>query len=110
MADAIEKAWRSGARFDAWSERFELERWSRAFEECGIDALAIATRQTDKDAVLPWAHISTGVSIEYLWSEREKALAAATTPDCSFDGCTGCDACDDLGVQIVLGGDIRGSR
>ena len=44
----------------------------------------------------------------YLVAERELALAAAVTPDCSFDGCTGCDVCADLGVDIRLAGASRG--
>lgn len=60
------------------------------------------------DEPLPWEHISAGVSKRYLQRERERALGAQTTPDCSFAGCTACDVCGDLGVDIVLGGAARG--
>ena len=110
VADSVEHAWRSGARFDAWSERFDLDRWMTAFAAAGVDASDIATRSYVRDARLPWAHISSGVSDGYLWRERSRALDGVTTVDCSFEGCTGCDACGTLGVDIVLGGAGRERR
>jgi radical SAM family uncharacterized protein len=107
VASAIEGAWRAGARFDAWTERFELGRWLAAFESAGIDPQHLANRERERDEPLPWAHISSAVDQGYLWRERERAFAGATTPDCSFSGCTGCDACDVLGVDIVTAG-VRG--
>jgi len=108
VADVIEQAWRAGARFDAWSERFDLDLWKSAFESTGVDGATIAGRPYGQDEPLPWAHISSGVSERYLWLERERALAGTTTEDCSFGRCTGCDVCGDLGVDIVLGGEARG--
>jgi len=108
VAEAIEAAWRAGAVFDAWTEQFRLQRWLDAFEATGIDAMAIATRERETSEPLPWAHISAGVAPGYLVRERQRASAGETTPDCSFSGCTGCDVCDDLAVQIVLAGDSRG--
>ena len=108
VADTIEAAWRAGAVFDAWTERFSLARWREAFAETGLDPESIANRARELDESLPWDHISAGVSKRYLAHERDRAVAAATTPDCSFDGCTACDVCGDLGVDIVLGGASRG--
>jgi len=108
VADAIEAAWRAGARFDAWTEQFSLANWTEAFASTGIDANAIANRERSSDEALPWDHISAAVSRAYLVSERDRALRAATTPDCSFTGCTSCNVCDELGVEIVLAGDARG--
>jgi radical SAM family uncharacterized protein len=108
VAEAIEAAWRSGAIFDAWTEQFSFKRWLDAFESTGIDAGAIATRERDESEPLPWAHISAGVAPGYLARERARAAAGQTTPDCSFAGCTGCDVCDDLNVQVVVAGERRG--
>ncbi len=108
VADVVEAAWRDGAVFDAWTERYSLARWLRAFEAVGVDPTAIANRERAVDEPLPWEHISAGVSKAYLIRERERALGAKTTPDCSFTGCTACDVCGDLGVDIVLGGAARG--
>ena len=108
VADVIETAWRSGATFDAWTERFKLQTWLDAFNACTLDPSAVANRERDASEPLAWDHISAGVSREYLRRELERALAGTTTPDCSFDGCTGCDVCDKLGVGVVLAGDARG--
>lgn len=108
VADVVEDAWRRGAAFDAWTERFRLSRWVESFEATGVDASEIANRERSPEEPLPWDHISAGVSKRYLLSERASASATQTTPDCSFSGCTGCDVCDDLGVRIMLGGACRG--
>ena len=40
---------------------------------------------------MPWSMISSGVTEQYLWRERERAFAAETTPDCRTR-CNGCGA------------------
>ncbi len=104
VADVIETAWRSGAIFDAWTERFRMSRWLEAFAAHDLDPAEIATRTRAIDAPLPWDHISAGVSSRYLARERARALEASTTQDCSFEGCTGCDVCPKLGVEVRLAG------
>jgi radical SAM family uncharacterized protein/radical SAM-linked protein len=55
------------------------------------------------DAALPWDHIDTGISKEWLKTDLERALEAATVPDCSFDGCSHCGVCGaDFGHNIVV--------
>lgn len=110
VAEVIETAWKDGARFDAWTERFDLARWLRAFETAGVDPAEIATRDFNSSDALPWDHISPGVSREYLWRERERALEGRVTADCSLGGCTGCDVCGELALDVVLGGGVRGHR
>jgi len=92
LADAIEAAFRFGARFDAWSSDRYPDAWTRAFDQTGIDPAFYANRVRPYDELLPWDHISTGVSREYFRAERERALRGEITPDCR-DGCTGCGAC-----------------
>lgn len=109
LADAIEAAWRAGARFDAWTERFDLRVWLDAFSSAGVDPEAVAGRSYGAHDALPWDHISCGVSRTYLWRELERAQRGASTEDCTFSVCTGCDVCTGLGVDTVLGGDRRGT-
>lgn len=104
LAEGIEAAWRAGARFDAWSEHFSLDRWVEALASAGIDAGAAASVPYDPDVPLPWTHIDSGVSQTYLLSERERAQEGLTTPDCTFGECTGCGVCPRLGVDIVIAG------
>jgi radical SAM family uncharacterized protein len=110
VAAVIEDAWRRGAKFDAWTERFDLSLWEEAFASAGLDPAAVASRAFSRDEPLPWAHISSAVSEDYLLLERDRAHAGRTTADCSFEQCTGCDACGTLDVEIMLGGESRGSR
>jgi radical SAM family uncharacterized protein len=112
VADGIEAAWRAGAKFDAWTERFSINLWSEAFSSAGLDIGEIAARSYEIGTALPWSHISSGVSQSYLAREWERAVGGLLTEDCTFDACTGCGVCGDsgLGVEIVLGGEARGSR
>ena len=87
--DALEKAYRLGCRFDAWSEHFDEKKWERAFEESGLDTDLYTVRRRRVDEVLPWDHIDPFVDRSYLEEEYKKATKAQVTPDCR-EGCTGC--------------------
>ncbi|MBN2848117.1 MAG: TIGR03960 family B12-binding radical SAM protein [Coriobacteriia bacterium] len=109
VADVVEAAWRGGAVFDAWSEQFSLGRWLEAFAATGIDPVRWATRALEPGVPTPWAHIDSGLDERFLVAERERALQARTTADCTFEGCTGCGVCGALGVDnLIAGGDLRG--
>jgi radical SAM family uncharacterized protein/radical SAM-linked protein len=52
---------------------------------------------------LPWDHLDTGISKEWLKDDLQRALAAATVPDCSFEGCSHCGVCGtDFGHNVVV--------
>lgn len=109
LADVIERAWRAGARFDAWTEHFELSRWLAAFAEAGIDAAERAGVPFAEDAPLPWSHIDSGLAPAFLRAERRRAHAGETTADCTFGDCTGCGVCPAFSADVVLaGGERRG--
>ena len=97
MGKVLETAWRKGAKLDAWEEYFSLDRWLEAFDQCGLDPHFYANRTREKDELMPWAMISSGVTESYLWRERERAFAGVTTPDCR----THCNAC---GANRLVGG------
>ena len=82
LGQVIHRAWQLGARFDAWNEVFDVRLWEQAFAEVGLDPDFYARRERPLDEVLPWAHIDTGVRIEFLASECESGLKGETTPDC----------------------------
>ena len=102
VADALELAWKRGARFDAWMEHFDEEAWRSAMADTGVDPEAIAQQGYETSYVMPWAHISMGVSPRFLALERKRAEQGITTPDCTFDACSGCGACPSLGVDNQL--------
>lgn len=108
MAPVIERAWRNGSVFDAWTEHFSLDRWMEAARSVAFDITTAATRTVGPDEPLPWDHISCGVSKAFLLAERKRASQGVTTPDCSFTTCSACGVCPTLDVGVVLGGDSRG--
>ena len=91
IGNVLEAVWRKGGHLDAWEEYFSLDRWLEAFEECGVDPAFYAYRRREKDEIMPWDMISSGVMRQYLWREYENAMAGVTTPDCRTR-CNGCGA------------------
>ncbi|MCL2029521.1 MAG: TIGR03960 family B12-binding radical SAM protein [Deltaproteobacteria bacterium] len=86
LGPVLEKLYRAGARFDAWSDRFDLGLWTAALSSENF-------RPFEPDAPLPYGHLSPGVTEEFLRAEWRRALAGRTTPDCRQAGCNGCGAC-----------------
>ncbi len=99
LADAVEEAWKRGARFDGWSDFFDFERWMGVFNDLGIDPDSYACRQRGQDEDLPWDHIDSGVSKQFLLTERDRALSEDVTRDCR----QGCNACGWQGRTAVKG-------
>ena len=85
----LEKAHQKGCRFDGWGEYFDLQKWTEAFAEAGIDPDFYALRNRDYDEILPWDFIDTGVTKKFLKAEAQKAEAAVTTPFCP-ENCSNC--------------------
>ena len=96
LCRVIETAWRKGEHLSAWEEYFSLDRWLEAFEECGLDPHFYANRTRERDELMPWSMISSGVTEDYLWREHERAYQSVTTPDCR----THCNGC---GANLLLG-------
>jgi radical SAM family uncharacterized protein len=74
MGAAIELAWRRGARFDAWTDRFQPELWWEALAETGIDVAATLHRPRPLEARLPWDHVGIRQGRGYLEREHRCAL------------------------------------
>ncbi|MBN1152089.1 MAG: TIGR03960 family B12-binding radical SAM protein, partial [Dehalococcoidia bacterium] len=97
LGQVILRAWQLGSRFDAWSECFTFDNWRAAFESCGLRIEDFANRERDPGEPLPWTHIDTGVSQDYLAAEHERMLEGITTPDCRVESCNAC------GLQTIDG-------
>lgn len=91
VSKAIYRAWQLGCKFDGWNDLFQYDKWIQAFEETGIDPAFYANRQRSYDEILPWEHISVGVSKQFLINEREKAMREEVTPNCRQE-CSHCGA------------------
>ena len=73
MGEAIELAFRQGARFDGWSEHFRPDLWWQSLADAGIDVEKVLHTPYPSDASLPWDHIGIRQGRGYL--ERECQLA-----------------------------------
>ena len=100
VSQAIKRAWELGAKFDAWKENFDFNRWEKAFQETGLSLDFYTTRKRFLDETFPWDHISSGVTKEFLWEEYERAKNGDVTPDCKTGSCTDCNVCLELGIPI----------
>jgi len=101
-AAALREAHRRDARFDAWDEFFDLDRWREAFAAVGLDLHAYAERRFNLDERLPWDAVDNRVSRRYLAEEYERSRSGETTADCRRSGCNACgipaDSCDTGGL------------
>jgi radical SAM family uncharacterized protein/radical SAM-linked protein len=128
LVPVVRRAWELGAREDSWWESVDRAygAWAQAIAEAGLDwkyrqvehgewNVFQATRSSSSsadsapqtrsalDISLPWDHLDTGISKQWLKDDLERALAAATVPDCSFDGCSHCGVCSiDFGHNVVV--------
>ncbi len=93
LSKVIETAFRNGAKMDGWTESFDLNVWMKAFEDNELD-INNFTGKIPENAVLPWDHLSCGVSKRYLKWEKQKALKESTTNDCRNGICNGCGITD----------------
>lgn len=131
LAPVIRRAWELGAGMDSWWESLEkaFSAWTQAIDESNLtwkyrqvengewnvfDQITSSTgilpvNQISEvsysnllDAPLPWDHINTGIEKQWLKDDLQRALEAATIPDCAFDGCSHCGVCGtDFGHNIV---------
>jgi radical SAM family uncharacterized protein len=90
LGGAIERAWRDGARFDAWHEHYDWDRWQRAMWAESLDPAFYAYRERGLRETFPWSHINIGVTESYLRNEWMKTLRQETTPDCHKLPCNVC--------------------
>ncbi|MCL6646703.1 MAG: TIGR03960 family B12-binding radical SAM protein [Chloroflexi bacterium] len=90
LGAVIERAFRKGARFDAWSDQFKPELWEEAAAESGLDLSWYAYRRRPLGEVLPWSHIDTGVTEAFLRWDYRRSTRQETTPDCHYDVCSAC--------------------
>ena len=95
---ALAEAHRLGCRFDGWKEEFAFSKWLEAFQRAGIAPDWYVYRERGEREILPWQHLASGVSAEYLWQERQHALNAENSPPCSAQ-CRRCGVC---GEEIHL--------
>ncbi|MCP4348301.1 MAG: TIGR03960 family B12-binding radical SAM protein [Desulfobacterales bacterium] len=94
LSGLLVTAYEKGCKFDGWSDNFQYRLWQEAFAEQGTDIDFFTTRTRNMAESLPWDHIDTRVSKEFLKEEWEKAVKCEQTTDCRDGDCKGCGVCD----------------
>ena len=82
VADVVYRAWKKGARFDAWQDQYRHSLWLEAFAEAGLDPFFYSHRTRPLDEIFPWEHISTAVRKDYLAQDYQWSLEGRTRLDC----------------------------
>ncbi|GBD26055.1 hypothetical protein HRbin30_01382 [bacterium HR30] len=93
LARTLHRAFELGCRFDGWTDQCRFDLWEQALRDTGVD-VAHELRRRFLDEVLPWDHLSAGVTKQFLQRELARAFEGRLTPDCSVARCTYCGACD----------------
>jgi len=81
LAPLLERAWRSGCRFDGWSDHFSFDRWCDAFRDLNLRAELYANRRFNYGDPLPWDHLDSGTAKSTLIKEHMRAMEAAIEPE-----------------------------
>ena len=129
LSAVVKRAWELGAGMDSWWENLDKAygAWEQAIDEADLtwkyrlvengewnvfeERGARSEEEGESsesfgnavDAPLPWDRINTGIDKQWLKDDLQKALAAATVPDCAFEGCSHCGVCGtDFGHNIVV--------
>ena len=74
IADAIELAWKRGARMDSWGEQLNPEVWWTALADAGVDmhqTVHVPYELTDR---LPWDHLNVKYGRTYLEKEQSRSV------------------------------------
>jgi len=81
-AEVVERAWRKGAKFDAWMEHFQKDAWQEALAEAGVEPFFYTHRQRRLDEVFPWEHIDVAVTKKFLTQDYLMSQQQETRIDC----------------------------
>ena len=73
MCKVVEDAWRRGAKFDNWTDIFDLGAWQEAFNSQDLDQEFYTSRGYSLEEILPWDNIDMGISRDLLISQHDKA-------------------------------------
>jgi radical SAM family uncharacterized protein len=103
----IEQVWKNGARFDGWQEHFSYEGWmnaaASALQGSNVDVDWYTIRERDRDEVLPWDHLDSGLDKEWLWEDWQASLSEDEVEDCRWTPCFDCGVCDQMNTSIQIG-------
>ena len=90
IASLILKAFRNGAVFDAWDDKFKPQIWQDAASKLNLDLKAIASTQREVGLKQPWDIVHVGLNDWWLVKEWEKAIETLETAPCTENACHAC--------------------
>ncbi len=99
LSELLVAAYKNGCIFDGWSDKFNFNLWEKALSDTGKDIEYYTSRKRDMDDPLPWDHINTGISTEFLKDELQKAMSCRNTDDCRLKECNNCGVCDFINIK-----------
>ena len=89
MGRVLHTAWKSGVKFDGWSEHFRYDLWMKAFEAEQIPKESYL-RDYDTEEILPWDVLDASITKRFLKVELVKAKKEMRTEDCKWGHCYAC--------------------
>jgi radical SAM-linked protein len=89
VSRVLHAAWRSGVKFDGWTEHFRYDLWMEAFRTEGIPKESYL-RAYELDEILPWDVLDVSITKRFLQIELIKAKKEMRTEDCKWGHCYAC--------------------
>jgi hypothetical protein len=89
VANAVERAWRNGAKFDAWMEHFKEDVWTEAMAAEGLEPSFYTHRKRTIDEIFPWEHLDLAITKKFLTQDYLMSQQQETRIDCRHQ----CFAC-----------------
>ena len=96
VGEIIYDAWKDGATFDAWDEKFVPKRWHEMAEKHNTTLEELACKDREVGSEQPWEVVHIGLNNWWLVKEWEKAIAQAETAPCTENLCHACGVCTEL--------------
>lgn len=89
VARVLHAAWKSGVKFDGWTEHFRYDLWMDAFRAEGIPKESYL-RAYELEEILPWDVLDVSIKKRWLQIELIKAKKEMRTEDCKWGHCYAC--------------------
>jgi radical SAM-linked protein len=89
VSRVLHAAWKSGVKFDGWTEHFRYDLWMEAFRTAGIPKESYL-RAYELVEILPWDILDVSITKRFLQIELIKAKKEMRTEDCKWGHCYAC--------------------
>ncbi len=94
VGDIVERAYRDGARLDAWEEHFDRNIWKEAIASADWDVYGESCRARALDERLPWEKVCVGGGSGFLKKEFKLAESQMVSEICESDCTHLCGICN----------------